>query len=103
MGSLGGFLCFLCLFLVVVLITILHKLWWAPTRIQKQIALQGIHGPPYKLIHGNTKGISHMMKEAMASPKTISHDTLPLVQPHIHSLTKIYVARFSGSVGDHRT
>ncbi|KAI5312060.1 hypothetical protein L3X38_041233 [Prunus dulcis] len=40
--------------------------------------------PPYKLIHGNTKEISHMMKEAMARPKTISHDTLPLVQPHVH-------------------
>ncbi|ONH89957.1 hypothetical protein PRUPE_8G026400 [Prunus persica] len=34
--------------------------------------------PPYKLIHGNTKEISRMMKEAMARPKTISHDTLPL-------------------------
>ncbi|XP_021809138.1 cytochrome P450 CYP749A22-like [Prunus avium] len=90
MSSLGGLPCFLCLFLVLVLIKILHKLWWTPTRIQKQMALQGIHGPPYKLTNGNTKEISHMMKEAMAMPKTISHDTLPLVQAHIHSWTNIY-------------
>ncbi|KAI5311946.1 hypothetical protein L3X38_041119 [Prunus dulcis] len=94
MCSLGGMVLtlssFLCLLLVLVLIKILHKLWWTPTRIQKQMGLQGIQGPPYRLIHGNNKEISQMMKEAMARPKSISHDTLPLVQPHIHYWTKIY-------------
>ncbi|PQQ04530.1 cytochrome P450 CYP749A22 [Prunus yedoensis var. nudiflora] len=63
---------FLCLLLVLVLIKILHKLWWAPARLQKQMALQGIKGPPYRLIHGNTKYISNMIKEAMSKPKSLS-------------------------------
>ncbi|PQQ04529.1 cytochrome P450 CYP749A22-like isoform X3 [Prunus yedoensis var. nudiflora] len=83
---------FLCLLLVLVLIKILHKLWWAPARLQKLMASQGIKGPPYRLIHGNTKDISNMIKEAMSKPKSLSpsHEVLSVVQPHVHSWTKIY-------------
>ncbi|CAL2231963.1 unnamed protein product [Prunus armeniaca] len=96
MTSLGGLVItvssFLCLLLVLVLIKILHKLWWAPARLQKLMASQGIKGPPYRLIHGNTKDISNMIKEAMSKPKSLSssHDVLSVVQPHVHSWTKIY-------------
>ncbi|CAL8989266.1 unnamed protein product [Prunus brigantina] len=83
---------FLPLFLVLVLTKILHKLWWAPARLQNLMALQGIKGPPYRLIHGYTKDISNMIKEAMSKPKSFSssHDVLSVVQPHVHSWTKIY-------------
>ncbi|XP_070671447.1 cytochrome P450 CYP749A22-like [Malus domestica] len=81
---------FLCVLLVFLLIKILRRLWWTPTRIQKQMALQGIRGPPYRLIHGNTKQVSHMMKEVMNRPKNLSHDIFSRVQPHIHSWTQIY-------------
>ncbi|CAN6727521.1 unnamed protein product [Malus baccata var. baccata] len=81
---------FLCVFFVLVIIKILHKLWWTPHRIQKQMALQGIKGPPYRLIHGNTKEIFDMIKEAMSKPKNLSHDIFPIVQPHMHSWTRTY-------------
>ncbi|PQP91688.1 uncharacterized protein Pyn_09761 [Prunus yedoensis var. nudiflora] len=94
MTSLGGLIVilssFLCLLLVLAFIKILHKLWWTPIRIQKLMALQGIKGPSYRFIHGNTKEISNMKKEAMARPQILSHDILSVVQPHIHSWTKIY-------------
>ncbi|XP_034198692.1 cytochrome P450 CYP749A22-like [Prunus dulcis] len=96
MTSLGGLVIivssFLCLLLVLVLIKILYKLWLAPARLQKLMALQGIKGPPYRLIHGNTKDISNMIKEAVSKPKSLSssHDVLSVVQPHVHSWTKIY-------------
>ena len=80
----------LCVFLVFVLIKILHKLWWTPTRIQKMMKAQGIKGPPYRLIHGNTKEISDMKKEVMRRPKNLSHDIVSGVVPHIHSWSQIY-------------
>ncbi|XP_016652133.1 PREDICTED: cytochrome P450 CYP749A22-like [Prunus mume] len=83
---------FLPLFLVLVVTKILHKLWWAPARLQNLMALQGIKGPPYRLVHGNTEDISNIIKEAMSKPKSFSpsHDVLYVVQPHVHSWTKIY-------------
>ncbi|KAK9934980.1 hypothetical protein M0R45_022099 [Rubus argutus] len=69
---------------------IFHKIWWTPTRVQKLMASQGIRGPPYRLIHGNTKEISNMYKEAIRKPFDLSHDIVPVVLPHVHSWTNIY-------------
>ncbi|KAL6294891.1 hypothetical protein ACE6H2_003033 [Prunus campanulata] len=51
---------------------------------------QGIKGPSYRLIHGNTKEIFNMKMETMGSPRNLSDDVLSAVQPHIRSWTKIY-------------
>ncbi|KAL6187822.1 hypothetical protein ACLB2K_039217 [Fragaria x ananassa] len=81
---------FLCVFLVLGLIRIIYKLWWVPTRIQKFMASQGIKGPCYRLIHGNTQEISSMHKETRSRSLGLSHDILSYVQPHVHSWTNIY-------------
>ncbi|BBG94357.1 Cytochrome P450 superfamily protein [Prunus dulcis] len=67
-----------------------HKVWWTPRHIQNLMALQGIKGPSYRLIHGNTKEIFNMKMETMGSPRNLSDDVLSAVQPHIRSWTKIY-------------
>ncbi|PRQ40597.1 putative cytochrome P450 [Rosa chinensis] len=54
------------------------------------MASQGIRGPPYRLIHGNTKEISNMYKEAMSRPLSLSHNVFAYVQPHVHSWSNIY-------------
>ncbi|KAK9932400.1 hypothetical protein M0R45_019639 [Rubus argutus] len=55
----------------------------------------GNSGPSYRLIHGNNKEISNMLKEAMSKPiRNLSHDVLSAVQPHIHSWTKTYGKNF---------
>ncbi|TQD77784.1 hypothetical protein C1H46_036688 [Malus baccata] len=85
------FLCLLSsLFVLLALIKLFHNIWWIPTRIQKLMALQGIKGPSYKLVHGNTKEISSMKQESMSRPKSFSHDIVSQVHPHIHSWTKTY-------------
>ncbi|KAK9934973.1 hypothetical protein M0R45_022092 [Rubus argutus] len=94
MSSLGGLVFILSsslwfLFLLA-LIKTFHKLWWKPTRIQKLMALQGIKGPSYALIHGNTREISSMQKEAMSRPKNLSHDIFAHVQPHFYLWTREY-------------
>ncbi|PQQ17077.1 cytochrome P450 CYP749A22 [Prunus yedoensis var. nudiflora] len=94
MTTLGGLITilssFLCLLLVLAFIKILHKLWWTPIRIQKLMALQGIKGPSYRFIYGNTKEISNMKKVVMGRPHILSHDIFSVVQPHVHSWTNIY-------------
>ena len=90
-------LSFLCMFFLLVLIKIFHKLWWVPTRLQHLMALQGIKGPPYKFIHGNTKEISTMLKEVRSPAMGLSHDIFPRLQPHMHCWTKLYgnIANYS--------
>ncbi|XP_068331829.1 cytochrome P450 CYP749A22-like [Pyrus communis] len=89
MTTISSLLC-LVLLVLLALVKIFHKLWWTPTRIQKFMALQGIKGPPYRLVHGNTKEILRMQKQNLGSPKKLSHDILCAVQPHVHTWSNIY-------------
>ncbi|KAK9934966.1 hypothetical protein M0R45_022086 [Rubus argutus] len=51
---------------------------------------QGIKGPSYRLVHGNTKQILDMKNEAIRRSKSLSHDLFPLVLPHYNSWVKMY-------------
>lgn len=78
-------------FLLFVVIKVLHKLWWTPTRIQRLMSVQGIKGPSYRFIHGNTKQISALRKESMTRPLVgLSHNILPKVSPHVDSWIGVY-------------
>ena len=81
---------FLGIFLVLAFIKIFQKVWWIPTRIQNQMASQGIGGPSYKLVQGNAKKMWEMRKESMSSPMTLSHNIFPKVQPHLESWANMY-------------
>ncbi|KAB2600632.1 cytochrome P450 CYP749A22-like [Pyrus ussuriensis x Pyrus communis] len=87
---------FLCLFLVILLALIknFQKQWWTPNRIQNRMAAQGVHGPSYKFIHGNTKEILSMKRETMSKPRSLTHDIFSAVQPHIHAWSKIFGKNF---------
>ncbi|PRQ40570.1 putative cytochrome P450 [Rosa chinensis] len=76
--------------LLALIFKLLHRLWWTPTRIQKLMAAQGIRGPSYRVIHGNTKEINNMKTQAMSRPRNLTHDIVSGVHPHIHSWTNIY-------------
>ncbi|KAG2702539.1 hypothetical protein I3760_06G094600 [Carya illinoinensis] len=73
----------LCLYLILALVQLLHKLWWTP----------GIRGPSYRFIHGNTEEIFSMQKVVMmiSRPMNLTHDDiLARVQPRIHSWINLY-------------
>nr|AZZ89574.1 cytochrome P450 monooxygenase [Lagerstroemia speciosa] len=79
------------LFLFLALVRAVYKLWWVPIRLQRLMAAQGIKGPPYRFLHGNTKEILRMRKEAMERPMDhLSHDILPRIHPHIHTWINTY-------------
>ncbi|KAJ0038898.1 hypothetical protein Pint_23453 [Pistacia integerrima] len=83
-----------CLLLLSVLIKFIHKFWWTPICIQSKMMPQGIKGPSYKFIYGNTKEIIHMRNEIMATPMELSNHILPRIEPHVHSWTKLYGKNF---------
>lgn len=93
----SSLLVFLFMILLIFIIYILRKQWWNPIRLQNLMSLQGIKGPPYRLIHGNTKEISDMKTKRSSSTvsstpytPTFSHNTFSQVQPHIQAWTETY-------------
>ncbi|XP_022727338.1 cytochrome P450 CYP749A22-like isoform X3 [Durio zibethinus] len=64
------------------------------------MSLQGIKGPPYKFIQGNSKETIKMKQEALRKPMAaLSHDILPRVQPQIHSRINLYGKNYLNWLG----
>ncbi|XP_058184159.1 cytochrome P450 CYP749A22-like [Rhododendron vialii] len=82
--------CSLCLYLLFFLIKLLHRIWWTPFRIQRVMNSQGIRGPSYRLVHGNTKEVLNMRTATRSKPMGLSHNIFPRLQPHLHSWLNIY-------------
>ncbi|RZC51615.1 hypothetical protein C5167_020038 [Papaver somniferum] len=83
--------------LLYLLIRFLHKVWWKPIHIQNSLASQGIRGPPYKFLYGNTQEMFKMVRETMKTPMENylqSHNIFPQVQPYRHSWINIYGKNF---------
>ncbi|KAM0058461.1 putative cytochrome P450 [Helianthus debilis subsp. tardiflorus] len=84
-------LVFLSFLILSTLVNFFHKMWWVPTRIKHIMTRQGIKGPPYHFIHGNTKEIAVMKDQANITLFTeISHDIYPRIQPHFFTWFQLY-------------
>nr|XP_043606130.1 cytochrome P450 CYP749A22-like [Erigeron canadensis]XP_043606135.1 cytochrome P450 CYP749A22-like [Erigeron canadensis]XP_043606143.1 cytochrome P450 CYP749A22-like [Erigeron canadensis] len=95
MGTILGLLiCLVCFWIVLALFKFFRKYWWVPMRIKYVMTSQGIDGPRYDFIHGNTKEISNMRKESMSLPMEISHFTFPRIQPHFDLWFRVYGKNF---------
>nr|XP_016460535.1 PREDICTED: cytochrome P450 CYP749A22-like isoform X1 [Nicotiana tabacum] len=85
---------FLFISLLILLFWILKKLW-SPIRVQFLMRSQGIQGPTYKFLHGNTKEIVEMRKDSITkSMNHLSHDIFPRILPHVFSWKNVYGANF---------
>ncbi|KAF8411125.1 hypothetical protein HHK36_003664 [Tetracentron sinense] len=58
--------------------------------IERQLKEQGIHGPPYRLLYGNTKEIMKMARETGSKPMSLSHDIMPRLNPFLHKAVMDY-------------
>ncbi|KAJ0112413.1 hypothetical protein Patl1_02873 [Pistacia atlantica] len=63
---------------LILLVKFVHPFIWIPYRIQRHFKKQGITGPAYCFITGNTPDIRRMLVEAVSKPavKTSDHDVL---------------------------
>ncbi|KAM3308617.1 hypothetical protein P3S67_010361 [Capsicum chacoense] len=59
----------------------------------KEVAGEGIHGHPYKLLFGNLKEMMKMSREAKKQP-LLNHDILPWVNPFLLHLSNTYEKTF---------
>ncbi|KAI3919589.1 hypothetical protein MKX01_018412 [Papaver californicum] len=83
--------CVFLLYLLLLLIKFIHKLWWNPIYITKFLASQGISGPQYKLLYGNAKEILKMANESKSKPmEELSHQIFPYLQPFRYACIKTY-------------
>ncbi|GLJ24472.1 hypothetical protein SUGI_0467320 [Cryptomeria japonica] len=69
-------------------------LWWKPLQIAKHFQSQGINGPPYKLLFGNSLEVNKLIYEVTSKPMKLSHDIAARVQPYYHYWSKIYGSIF---------
>ncbi|KAK9191558.1 hypothetical protein WN943_020171 [Citrus x changshan-huyou] len=83
-----------CLVFFLFIIRLFNKLWWIPNRTQAVMGSQGVRGPAYRLVYGNTKEILSLRNRIWISPMGLSHDILPRILPHICSWTKQYGMNF---------
>ncbi|RZC70297.1 hypothetical protein C5167_033433 [Papaver somniferum] len=83
--------CVFLLYLLLILITFIHKVWWNPIYITKFLASQGISVPRYKLLHGNAKENLKMANESKSKPmEELSHQIFPYLQPFRYACIKTY-------------
>ncbi|XP_012855254.1 PREDICTED: cytochrome P450 CYP749A22-like isoform X1 [Erythranthe guttata] len=87
-----GFLVFglAILYFFSLLAKFLHRVWWAPLRTQYAMELQGIKGPSYKFVRGNTVEISSMKSNSMRGNMELNHDIFSRTMPHFYTWINIY-------------
>ncbi|XP_020547109.1 cytochrome P450 CYP749A22-like isoform X2 [Sesamum indicum] len=80
---------------------LVYKLWLGPIHMQQKLQSQGLKGPSYKLLHGNTKEIISMRKEAIKAPCDLGqHDMFPRILPHLNTWMKLYGKNFLIWIGN---
>lgn len=81
----------LLIYFLLILIGFIKKVWLNPIHIKYLMSSQGIKGPSYRFLHGNTKEIMSMRRETMEKGMDgMSHDIFPRILPHVHSWAKLY-------------
>ncbi|GMY28459.1 cytochrome P450 734A1-like [Fagus crenata] len=87
------------LFLVVVIFLVIllksvYSLIWVPWRIENHFRKQGIRGPAYRPIFGNTVEIQRISAEALSKTIPFEHDVLHRVVPFYYRWSIMYGKTF---------
>nr|QDC27813.1 CYP72A610 [Camptotheca acuminata]UNP59804.1 schizocycline synthase [Camptotheca acuminata] len=68
----------------------LNWAWFMPKKIEKRLRQQGFNGNPYRLLVGDLKESSMMLKEAMSKPIPVSQDIVQRLMPHVVKTIQTY-------------
>lgn len=71
-------------FLVILLSKFIHKFIWIPRKFHLHFQKQGITGPAYHLIVGNTLQIRSLIMKSVSKPIPLNHDIIHRAVPYYH-------------------
>ncbi|XP_062087238.1 cytochrome P450 CYP72A219-like [Humulus lupulus] len=69
---------------------VVNWVWLRPKRLEKCLRKQGLKGTPYRLLFGDLKESSAMMREATSKPINLSDDVVPRIFPFAHHTLNNY-------------
>ncbi|GMI91241.1 cytochrome P450, family 721, subfamily A, polypeptide 1 [Hibiscus trionum] len=82
-------------FLCICFLKFVYSIIWIPWRIQNHFKKQGVTGPPYRPIIGNSAEIQRLFEEAMLKPASVDHhDILHRLAPFYHRWSGMYGTPF---------
>ncbi|XP_076923456.1 cytochrome P450 CYP72A219-like [Bidens hawaiensis] len=72
--------------------TVIQWIWLTPRAIERCLRKQGLNGPPYRWLHGDTNQVATMARQAVTNAKPIgfSDDFLPVILPFHHQVIHTY-------------
>ncbi|KAK6939440.1 Cytochrome P450 [Dillenia turbinata] len=79
---------------LVLLLRSSYSILWVPWRIRSHFSNQGIKGPPYRPIVGNSAEIRHLIARSKMNPIPFTHQILPRALPHYHTWSTLYGKNF---------
>ncbi|XP_059663286.1 cytochrome P450 CYP72A219-like [Cornus florida] len=69
---------------------VLNWVWLRPRKLEKCLRQQGLTGNSYRVLLGDLKERSQMIKQANSKPINLSHDIVHRVMPYIHKCIHNY-------------
>ncbi|XAR64113.1 hypothetical protein NMG60_11024328 [Bertholletia excelsa] len=85
----------LALLLLTSLLKFIYTIIWVPLKVQRHFRKQGVGGPSYRPILGNTAEIRRrMIAEAESRPMDLSHDIVRRAMPHYYNWSMAYGKNF---------
>jgi len=81
---------FFVLLLTVFVVRVAYSIIWVPWITAHHFRVQGITGPSYRPIKGNTDEIHRMYREVQSKPMALCHDILERVCPFYHRWSRVY-------------
>ncbi|KAL3509072.1 hypothetical protein ACH5RR_028473 [Cinchona calisaya] len=83
-----------CILVLALAWKLFNRVWVKPKRLEKLLRKQGFRGNPYRLVFGDLKDVSALLKEAHAKPINFSDDIVPRIIPQFQNLVKKYGCTF---------
>ncbi|XP_015071474.1 cytochrome P450 734A1 [Solanum pennellii] len=79
---------------VTFLFKFIYSVIYLPLKFEKHFRKQGIRGPGYRLIYGNTEEIKQQISEAESKSIPFNHNVLHRIAPHYYNWSAIYGKTF---------
>lgn len=79
---------------VTFLFKFIYSVIYLPLKFEKHFRKQGIRGPGYRLIYGNTEEIKQKISEAESKSIPFNHNILHRIAPHYYNWSAVYGKTF---------